>query len=127
VVLAGVEVDVVGDLERQVQRHRVERVQVGFDRVAVGVVGEDHGQPLAGRRPGLRAAAEEPVEARAGPCLTGLHAGLFRRDGGVEDEAADPHPDPRRRPVRGREGPVGERLETERVGRVEVEPARHVR
>ena len=127
-VLGGVEVDVVGDLERQMHGHRVERMQVGLDGVAVGLVAEHPGQPLAGGGPGLRPEPEEPVEARAGPRLAGLHPSLLRRGGGVEDVGADANADAWLGPVRlagCREDAVGERLEAERVGGVEVEPARH--
>ncbi len=51
VLLAGVEVDVVGHLERQVHRHRRQRQQVRFDRVAVGGVAEHARRATGGPRP----------------------------------------------------------------------------
>ena len=65
VVLGGVEVDVVGDLERQVQRHLGQRHQVRLDRArarasSVSSVGE----PAPYRRPRLAALRQERVERR---------------------------------------------------------------
>ena len=45
VVLAGVEVDVVAHLERQVQPHAGQRVQRGFDDARDTAVGQQFGDP----------------------------------------------------------------------------------
>ena len=48
VVERGVEVDVVGDLERQVQLDLGQRHEVRLDQVALGLVGEQPGEPACG-------------------------------------------------------------------------------
>jgi len=52
VVLAGIEVDIVGDLDGKVQGDLRERDQGRLDPVAAGRVGQDLGQPASGRRSG---------------------------------------------------------------------------
>ena len=73
-VLARVEVDVVGDLDRQVQRHAVERDEVRLDPCLVHVVAEDLGEPLARDRPRRSAEREEGVEARIRPRLSKMRS-----------------------------------------------------
>ena len=101
VVLARVEVDVVGDLERQVQRHLVEPVQVWLDAVAVHLVAEDLRQPVARRVQAGRPSAEERVEARrlprgreVGPVPTSPASRPLGHGPGVEHVVADAHADP---------------------------------
>ena len=98
VVLARVEVDVVGDLDRQVHGDVADRDEVWLHAVAVSLVGEQLGEPGAGRGPGRAAVGEEGVEARLEPDVAGLHAGLLRGGAGVEHAVADAHADPRRVP-----------------------------
>ncbi len=60
----GVEVDVVGHLERQVQLHLGLRHQVALDQLAVALVLEQLDQPGPHRRPGRPAHRQERVERR---------------------------------------------------------------
>ncbi len=92
-VLGGVEVDVVGDLERQVQRHLGERQQQRGERVPVGLVGQPAGQRGADRGPHRAAGRQQRVERVRVEQDGGLPGGP---GGGacVEDEVADPDADP---------------------------------
>ena len=123
VLLAGVEVDVVGHLERQVHRHRRQRQQVRLDRVAVGGVAEHLDEPPAGRGPGVRAARQEVVEARLGPAGAGLHAGVLGGEARVQHLVADADADPAQVRVVGGEHAVRQRGQAERVVCGQVEPA----
>ncbi len=90
VVLGGVEVDVVGDLEGQVQGHRRQRVEEGFEHLAVG----GHRQPRRQRpphvRPGGAPGGQQRVEGR--PCEQGRvrRAERVGRRARVEDVVAEP-------------------------------------
>ncbi len=90
VVLGGVEVDVVGDLEGEVQGHRGQGVEERFERRAVG--GDRHpggqGPPHVG--PGRAAGRQQRVEG--GPCEQGgvRRAQCVGRRAGVEDVVAEP-------------------------------------
>jgi hypothetical protein len=64
VLLGGVEVDVVADLERQLHRHRGLRDQVRLDGVPVVLVADQVEQPVPGGAPGRAAEREERVQRR---------------------------------------------------------------
>jgi hypothetical protein len=97
VVLRGVEVDVVGDLERQEQAHIRGRQQVRLDRRALPVVMKQVGQPGAHRLPHRTAEGHERVERRLSQHRLVEHVAHrgpgHRRQ--VEHQVADGHADPR--------------------------------
>ena len=66
VVLGGVEVDVVGDGERQAQLETVERAGERLDCLAVRLVGQPRRDQGAHLRPGRPAGREEAVERAVG-------------------------------------------------------------
>ena len=98
VVLARVEVDVVRDLDGQVHRHLGRAGRGGLHGVAVRLVGQLLGEPLAGGGPRLAALLEEGLSEAPRHTTAGLHAGLLRAGRGVEHVVAHPHPDARRAP-----------------------------
>ena len=91
----GVEVDVVADGHGQVELDVVQRQQVRLDEVALGLVGEQAGQPAAQALAHRAPLGHQRVERRLLEGLVGVEH-LGGRDGGeVEHQVADPHPDPR--------------------------------
>ena len=112
-VLRGVEVDVVGHLERQLQDDLGPRQQVCLDQGAVRLVGEQLDQPRAHGRPDRPAGCQEGVQGRGsedGSALELVGAGEGREvDHLVAQGDADPGGRPpvaedAERQVRGREG-----------------------
>ena len=98
VLLAGVEVDVVGHLERQVQRHLGQRQQVRLDGVAVGGVGEHVDEPARGPRPRRAGRATGSRSGSAGSSMAPDSMPRVLGGGaGVQHLVADP----RRRPGAG--------------------------
>ena len=122
VALAGVEVDVVGDLNRQVHRDFRERDQVRLDPVPVRRVGQDLCEPGASGCPGRATQRQELVQARLRPADARLHADELGGRSGVQHELADPDADPPQVRVVGGEDPVGQCCQPERVVGREVEP-----
>jgi hypothetical protein len=90
VVLAGVEVDVVAHLERQVQAHHRQGVQRRLDTAAGVLVGQQAGDPGPDVAPPGPALSHEGVQRRRGEHRVVKH----RRQ--VEDPLADADPDPAR-------------------------------
>ncbi|CAM5399704.1 hypothetical protein SDIAM103S_02330 [Streptomyces diastaticus subsp. diastaticus] len=114
VVLAGVEVDVVTDLERQVQFHRGEGVGVPFHGRVAGRVGDPGGERLAHPRPGRPAGRQQGVQRRAGQ-QGGVRGAQLRGEGtGVQDVVAEADADTAGRPAR-REDTVRKVVRTEGV------------
>src|SRR6266508_744683 len=93
-VLRGVEVDVVGHLERQLHRDLGQRDQVRLDHVPLVLVAHQLEQPLAGRLPGRATEREEVVQRRLVEQLRPVqHVGRRHRrqvDQLVPDRGADP-------------------------------------
>ena len=123
VVLGGVEVDVVRDLEGQVQGHLGEVVQQGADGLAVGGHRQPRGERAPDVGPGAAARGEQRVERGPGEQRDVGGAERGGRGTGVQDVTAEPDPDPapvvrRRRPgrTRRREG-CADRRGRPRAGR----------
>ena len=108
----GVEVDIVGDLERHVQLGVAQRDQVRTDGVSVGRVSEQRDDAISGRLPNgsarrhetVQRARREPPPIREQPSRGQL--------GQVEHELADRHPDSRKLPMPG-EDPIGKIVHAE--------------
>ncbi len=96
VVERAVEVDVVGDLERHLHRHLVDGHEVRLDEVALGLVGEQPGQPGAHRGPRRPAQREQRVERRRLEDVGDLEHVAGRDRGEVDDLVADADADPGR-------------------------------
>ena len=125
VVLGRVEVDVIGDGEGQVQRGVGGGYHQVLECLAVFVVAEPVDDRPADLLPGAIAGGEELVEAARAHQIRA--AGEQTVGGGrqIEHPVADRHPDARLGgPVPGGERAVGERLQSERVVRRDLEPFR---
>ena len=107
VVLGGVEVHVIGDLERQVQDDATDRV---YGRVR-DFVGYQRRDALADLDPAGAALGHERVECRPGE--GGVGPIRSERGGQVDDDVTDADADPRRC-ARGGEHPVGQVVAAER-------------
>ena len=95
VVERGVEVDVVADLDGQVQRHVGQRDEVGLDQVALGLVGEQAGDPAAEGAADPTPLRHQQVERRLLEHVVHVEHLGGRDRGQVEHEVADPDADPR--------------------------------
>ena len=112
VLTRGVEVDVVGHLERQPELDRRLRLQVGFHQRPVAGVGQQFGEAGAGGAPGGWAGGHERVErGRREPAGPGQHPGVGQA-GQVEHLIPDRHPHAGRLPRPG-EHAVGQVLDRE--------------
>ncbi len=122
VVLGGVEVDVVGDLEREQQLDLGERDQQRFHRRAVFLGGEQLDDPVPDRRPLWAAERHELVQGRRAQRPAGQDqvGGLGAVE--VEHEVADPYADPGFT-LPGPEHPVRQVLHPVRRSRRAVHPA----
>jgi hypothetical protein len=107
VVLRGVEVRVVGDLEGHRHTHLLTGDQIR--REVAPLVGQQIGDAGPGIRPGRATLGQERVQHRGGEHL------VAERGGQVEDELADRDPDPRRA-VAVAERPVGHVRDAEAAG-----------
>ena len=94
VVLGGVEVDVVGDLDRQVQPDGVERAEVRFEAGSARRVGDGRRQALSGLGPDDRPGGQERVEGGRLEEPWAL-AGRAAEAGEVDDLVPQGHTDPR--------------------------------
>jgi hypothetical protein len=114
VMLRGVEVDVVSDIERHVQPDVCHRHQMGFDQVALGLVADQFDQPASHCGPGLGAQRHERVEAALGEHVCAVQVLHRCQRCEVEDEGPDGYADARILAV-GREHPVRQGVCSERV------------
>ena len=96
-LLAGVEVDVVGDLDGKAHRDIVERVQVRTDDLAVGrlIVSQQPADPLAHVGPAARPERHQGVERRAGEDIGQRVVRQSGDTGQVEHLVTDAHADRR--------------------------------